>query len=42
MIRAFLRFFVSRNVKNWRALRRECMAVLPKQERAGDIEESGK
>ena len=42
MIRAFLRFYFSRTLKHWRLLRRECMAVLPKQERAGDIEESWK
>lgn len=34
MIRAFLTFFFSRTLVNWRALRRECMSKLPKQDRA--------
>lgn len=33
MIRAFLKFFFKRNLDNWRALRRECRAKLPKQDR---------
>ena len=32
MIRAFLTFFFARNLENWRALRRECRAHLPKQD----------
>ena len=31
MISAFFRFYFSRTLSNWRALRRECMAALPKQ-----------
>ena len=31
MIRAMIRYYFSRTLKNWRALRRECMAALPKQ-----------
>ena len=31
MIRTFLKFYFSRTLANWRALRRECMAALPKQ-----------
>ena len=31
MINAFFRFYFSRTLANWRALRRECMASLPKQ-----------
>jgi hypothetical protein len=42
MIVAFIRYFFRRTVTNWRALRRECMERLPKQEKAQDIEESGK
>jgi hypothetical protein len=42
VIRAFIRYYFSRTVANWRALRRECMERLPKQEKAQDIEESGK
>lgn len=33
MIRAFLTFYLSRTVENWRALRRECMVFLPKKAR---------
>lgn len=33
MIMAFLRFLIKRNLANWRALRRECRAKLPKQDR---------
>lgn len=33
MIRAFLTFYSRRNIETWRALRRECRARLPKQER---------
>ncbi len=33
MIRAFIAFYISRNVANWRALRRACMAQLPKEQR---------
>ena len=29
MLKAFIRFYFSRTVGNWRALRRECMSVLP-------------
>ena len=38
MIRAFLRFYFSRTVKNWRSLRRACMDALPKAEKAADVE----
>ena len=38
MIRAFVRFYFRRTVANWRALRREAMALLPKQEKAADVE----
>lgn len=38
MIRAFVRYWFTRNVQNWRALRRACMDALPKAERAQDIE----
>jgi len=31
MIRAFVRYYFSRTVANWRALRRECMAALPQR-----------
>ena len=31
MIYAFWRYFFSRTLANWRALRRECMTALPKQ-----------
>jgi len=30
MIRAFIRYYFRRNVRNWRALRKVCMAQLPK------------
>ena len=30
MIRAFVRFYFSRTLRNWRALRKVCMARLPK------------
>lgn len=33
MIRAFVRFYFTRTLKNWRELRRECRATLPKQDR---------
>ena len=38
MIRAFLRFYFSRTVRNWRSLRRACMDALPKAEKAADVE----
>ena len=38
MISAFVRFYLSRTLKNWRALRRECRNALPKNERAADVE----
>ena len=38
MIRAFLIFYFSRTVKNWRTMRRACMDALPKAEKAGDVE----
>ena len=38
MIRAFVRFYFRRTVANWRALRREAMALLPKSEKASDVE----
>ena len=38
MISAFLRYYFSRTVKNWRSLRRACMDALPKAEKAGDVE----
>ena len=38
MIRAFVRYFFSRTLKNWRLLRRECMDTLPKSEKAADAE----
>jgi hypothetical protein len=33
MIRAFLKFYFTRTLDNWRALRRECRAELPKKDR---------
>jgi hypothetical protein len=30
MIRAFLSFYLKPTLANWRALRRVCMAILPK------------
>lgn len=33
MIAAFCKFFFARNLENWRALRRECRARLPKKDR---------
>ena len=33
MIRAFIRYYFRRNVRNWRALRKVCMAQLPKIDR---------
>jgi len=39
MIWAFWRYYFSRSLKHWRSLRRECMAALPKQEKAGDVEQ---
>jgi hypothetical protein len=33
MIKAFIRFFFSRNLKNWRELRRQCRDELPKKDR---------
>lgn len=30
MIRAFLKFYITRDLKSWRALRRACRAALPK------------
>ena len=33
MIVAFWRFYFRRTVANWRALRREAMALIPKAER---------
>ena len=38
MIRAFAKFYFSRTLRNWRELRRACMAVLPKTEKAKDVE----
>ena len=38
MIRAFVTFFFSRTVRNWRSLRRSCMDALPKSEKAADVE----
>ena len=38
MIASFLRFYFNRTLRNWRALRRECMDALPKQEKATDVE----
>ena len=38
MIRAFVRFYFSRTLANWRALRRACMDTLPKAEKAADVE----
>ena len=32
MIRAFITYYFSPTVANWRALRRICMAQLPKEE----------
>jgi hypothetical protein len=34
VIRAFLKFYFSRNLGNWRALRRVCRSALPKQDQA--------
>ena len=33
MIRAFLKFYFSRTLLNWRLLRRACIKVLPKIDR---------
>ena len=33
MIRAFIAFYFSRTIKNWRELRRVCRSTLPKQDR---------
>lgn len=38
MLSAFLRFYFRRTVANWRALRRECMARLPRAEKEADVE----
>ena len=38
MISAFIRYFFSRTVRNWRSLRRACMDALPKAEKASDVE----
>ncbi len=38
MIAAFLRYYFSRTIQNWRALRRSCMDALPKAEKASDVE----
>lgn len=38
MIYAFLKFYFSRSLKNWRLLRRECMDTLPRAEKSADIE----
>ena len=38
MFWAALKFWFKRDVKTWRALRREAMALLPKQEKAADVE----
>ncbi len=40
MILSFLRFYFRRTVSNWRALRRECMAALPKAEKQTDAEQT--
>ena len=34
MIRAFARFYFTPTLKNWRVLRRLCMAKLPKKVKA--------
>ena len=39
MIASFIKFYFSRTVKNWRNLRRACMASLPKVEKENDVEE---
>jgi len=38
MIAAFIRYYFSRTVKNWRLLRRACMDALPPVEKASDVE----
>ena len=38
MIRAFIRFYFSRTLKNWRDLRRICRDALPKAERHTAVE----
>ena len=40
MIRAFVKFWFSRTLANWRALRRECRNALPKAERK-TLQENG-
>ena len=40
MIRAFLRFYFSRTLKNWRELRRVCRDALPKADRKA-VQENG-
>ena len=35
MIRAFILFYFTRTLANWRALRRACMAALPKVDKGG-------
>ena len=35
MIRAFIRFYLSRTLVNWRSLRRVCMSALPKVDQPG-------
>ena len=40
MIRAFVKFWFSRTLTNWRALRRECRNALPKDERKA-LQENG-
>ena len=42
MIRAFVKYWFRPTVKNWRDLRRVCMARLPKAEKQSDVEENGK
>lgn len=39
MILAFIKFYFSRTVKNWRNLRRTCMAASRKAEKETDVEE---
>ena len=39
-LRTFVRFLFTRTTKDWRLHRSACRALLPKSERASDVEEA--
>ncbi len=41
MIAAFVRYYLSPTLKNWRALRRVCMARLPAKEQTVALQQDG-